>query len=136
MSESNRDLVQQIEQLVREHIDATRRAAAAAVERAFSSATPSRPVRTRSNSSEPSKRVGSARRSQADLAALADRLHELVCAQPGETMAVLAPQLGATSSELDRPMTALKKAGRVRSVGQRHLTRYFPTVPRAAASAA
>lgn len=136
MSGSNRDLVEQIEQLVREHVEATRQAAAAAVERAFSSAAPSRPVRERSKSAGTPKRASSGRRSQAELAALADRLHELVCAQPGETMSVLAPQLGATSVELERPMKALKKAGRVRSVGQRHLTRYFPTVPRPVSSAA
>jgi predicted Zn-dependent protease len=136
MNESNRDLVQQIEQLVREHIDATRRAAAAAVERAFAAATKAPRGQAHANTPAAPERASSGRRTQAELSALAERLHELVCAQPGETMSVLAPQLGATSIELERPMKALKKAGRVRSVGQRHLTRYFPTVPRTAASAA
>lgn len=132
-------LEEQIEQLVRSHIEAMRRAAAEAVERAFSLASGSPTTRTRSRTrsehSGTTSRVGSGRRSRAELSALADRVHELVCAQPGETMSVLAPQLGATSSELERPMKALKKAGRVRSVGQRHLTRYFPSVNRTVASA-
>jgi hypothetical protein len=41
-------------------------------------------------------------------------------------MAVLAPVVGASPRELGRPMAVLKAAGRVRSVGQRHMTRYFP----------
>jgi hypothetical protein len=38
-------------------------------------------------------------------------------------MAVLGPTLGKTPRELHRPMMVLKRAGRVRSVGQRHQTR-------------
>ena len=34
--------------------------------------------------------------------------------------------LGVSARELQRPMTQLREAGRVRSVGQRHLTRYYP----------
>jgi len=64
------------------------------------------------------------------MAALGERLHEAVCAHPGETMSVLAPEVGKTARELQRPMMALKRAGRVRSVGQRHLTRYYPAVAR------
>jgi ribosomal protein L36 len=45
---------------------------------------------------------------------------------PGETMTVLGPQVGASARELHRPMQLLKRAGRVRSVGTRHSTRYFP----------
>src|ERR1019366_3122193 len=45
---------------------------------------------------------------------------------PGETMTVIAPTVGATARELNRPMLRLKQAGRVRSVGMRHATRYFP----------
>jgi hypothetical protein len=45
---------------------------------------------------------------------------------PGETMTVIAPTVGATARELNRPMLRLKQAGRVRSVGTRHATRYFP----------
>jgi hypothetical protein len=66
------------------------------------------------------------------VAALSERLYDAVCAQPGETMAMLAPELGSSPRELHRPMAALKRAGRVRSAGQRHQTRYYPTVARSA----
>lgn len=61
---------------------------------------------------------------------LGERLFAAVCTQPGETMAVLAPKLGSSPRELHRPMAVLKEAGRVRSVGQRSHTRYYPTVTR------
>jgi hypothetical protein len=65
------------------------------------------------------------------MAALGERLYQEVCAKPGETMSVLAADLGSSWQELSRPMSHLKRDGRVRSVGQRHLTRYFPLVSKA-----
>lgn len=121
-------LSEQIAALVQEHIEASRRAAADAVERAFSSASlraGSKPARTRTKD-----RTSGRRRAPAEMAALGERLYEAVCAQPGETMSVLAPELGKTPRELQRPMMALRRAGRVRSVGQRHQTRYYPAVVR------
>ena len=137
MSHSSHALSEQIEQLVREHIEATRRAAAAAVERAFSPASASATVRarTRTDVTATVSRPSSRRRSPAELSSLAEQLHEAVCAQPGETMSVLATEIGKAARELHRPMMALKRAGRVRSVGQRHQTRYFPTVARPVATA-
>jgi hypothetical protein len=44
-------------------------------------------------------------------------------------MAVIAPAVGSTARDLNRPMLRLKQAGRVRSVGTRHATRYFPMAP-------
>lgn len=41
-------------------------------------------------------------------------------------MVVLAADVGSSPRQLSRPMTQLKRLGRVRSVGQRHVTRYFP----------
>lgn len=43
-------------------------------------------------------------------------------------MSVLAAELGVNARELNRPVGKLKLAGRVRSVGQRQQTRYFPVV--------
>ena len=126
----------QIEQVVRGYIEATRRAAAEAMDRAFLSASgsPRTSTRTRartdSDRSEATSRASRGRRSRAELSAVGERLHEAVCAHPGETMSVLAPALGKTPRELSRPMKALKRTSRVRSVGQRDLTRYFPTVTR------
>lgn len=126
MRHSNQTLSEQIEQLVNEHVGAMRREAAEAVERAFSLSTG--PKRSRS-ACKPARASGR-RRARSELAALGERLYEAVCAQPGETMAVLAPKLGETPRELHRPMAVLKREGRVRSAGQRHQTRYYPTVAR------
>jgi predicted Zn-dependent protease len=115
----------QIEQLVRAHIEATRREAAQALERAFLTTTTT--ARAAAAPQKPSRK-SSGRRTREELLALRERLYEVVCAQPGETMMVLAPSMGATAVELERPMSALRRAGRVRSVGQRHLMRYYPTV--------
>lgn len=41
---------------------------------------------------------------------------------------VIGPAVGAPARTLHRPMMLLKRAGRVRSVGTRHATRYFPAV--------
>lgn len=50
---------------------------------------------------------------------MAERLHATVAATPGETMAVLAEQLGATVAELSLPMNKLRRQGRLRCVGAR-----------------
>jgi hypothetical protein len=120
MTNTNVDLGERIERLIQEHIAASRKAAQEAIERAFASA--SKPVRA---APEVQRRAGTKRPSE-DIAALGERLHRAVCAKPGETMAVLAPMAGASSRELHRPMTLLRRAGRVRAVGTRHMTRYFP----------
>jgi hypothetical protein len=41
-------------------------------------------------------------------------------------MAVIAQAVGAPARELNRPAIVLRREGRVRSVGQRGSTRYFP----------
>ena len=43
-------------------------------------------------------------------------------------MVLIASQLGATVRELHHPMTVLKRAERVRSVGRKQHMRYFPAV--------
>jgi hypothetical protein len=109
---------------------ACRSTARDAVERAFASADgrfkPAQASRT--------PRIGR-RRASTEVAALSERLYQAVCARPGETMVVLAPVVGASPRELGRPMAVLKAAGRVRSAGQRHMTRYFPMLGSAALEA-
>lgn len=121
-------LQDQIERLVREHIAASRRAVTAAVERAFGTATDARPKRTRDVASKAGE---SRRRPPEEVAALGERLYRAICANPGAAMSALAPHVGATPRELNRPAILLRRAGRVRSVGQRHATRYFPVVAKA-----
>lgn len=119
-----------IEQMVSEHLAAMRVAFVAAVERAFGAAVPEEP-RVRAprmkSAREPWKR-----RTQQEVAELGERFCEVVAANPGETMMTLARKVGVSAQKLHLPMTLLKRAGRVRSVGERSKTRYFPALGRRA----
>src|SRR5687767_9492656 len=98
------NLGKHIEQVVQEHIAASRRAAEAAVARAFAAAsTPRRP------SAAPRAEPGRRRR-LSELADLGEQLYRAVCAKPGEGMTALAVALGASAKELHRPMAHLKSA--------------------------
>jgi phosphoglycerate-specific signal transduction histidine kinase len=114
-------LQRQVEQLVREHVAAQQRAVMAAVQRAFASeASPKR---------DPSVRTSKQRRRRTgEMTELQDRLYQAVVANAGETMTTIAAHVGQPPPALNRPMFHLKREGRVRSAGQRHLTRYFPMV--------
>lgn len=119
---NTQDLAHQIEALIAHFIEAQRVAANAAVQRAFGSAPPRdrpRPPRAAAATSAP-------RRSPAEMSDLSDRLYAAICAKPGESMAVLAPAVGAAPRALNRPAASLKRAGRIRTVGERQATRYFP----------
>jgi hypothetical protein len=118
----DRELDQRIEQLVREHIESMQRKAREALDRAFAAATSPRPGRVSRGAGD----GGHKRRAPTEVSAIGERLYRAVCARPGEGMGVLARELGASVRELHRPMALLRKAGRVRSVGQRSLTRCFP----------
>jgi len=120
MTTNTEKLEAEIEAVVRKHLAAYQAAAAAAVARAFASTSPGSPK------SGTKRRRPGRRRPPAEVAALAERLYEAVCAHPGETMAVIAPHVGESARALNQPMTHLRRAGRVRSAGQRHMTRYFP----------
>ena len=121
-SSTRSDLSHQIEQLVQTHLAAVRAEAEAAVARAFASAEPRSSARAKAGRAE----VRGRRRSRDEITALCERLLELVMETPGSSMTALAPKLDLSPRELQRPMSLLKSSGRVRSVGQRHLTRYFP----------
>ena len=117
-------LSKRIEQVIQEHIAASRIAAADAVARAFSV--------TSQESGRPRVRLAapptgeSQRRTAAELTALGQQFYRAVCAKPSETMEVLAAEVGASPRLLHRPVSLLKRLGQVRSVGERNLTRYFP----------
>lgn len=113
-------LQNEIEKLVRAHVAAQRAAATEAVERAFASAT------SPSKATAPRQRAWGRRRPSSEVSGLADKLYEAVRANPGETMTIIAAQVSETPRALQRPMMQLKRAGRVRSAGQRNLARYFP----------
>ena len=120
------DVHQQLESLLRAHLDAQRKAMLAVVERAY--AGPTRSVASRRSPAVPSQRapVGRARRPEAWITALAERLCAAVAAEPGVGMTRLAAQLGLLARELERPMTHLKIDRRVGSVGRYQGMIYFP----------
>lgn len=120
-----RDLENEIERLVREHVAACKAAAAAAVERGFGSPRTGRRGSKRPKASK-SSTTSRPTRTAEEMAELGERFYAAVCARPGETMRVLSVDVGASANELYRPMTLLKRSGRVRSAGQRPHTRYFP----------
>ena len=117
------DLRHQIEHAIQGYIAASRAAAQEAVEQAFIGAA----VPRKAAKPTPSTKVYR-RRKPEDIEALGDQLYRAVCAQPGEPMVAFATTMDLPVRELHLPMSHLKTMGRVRSVGQRHLTRYFPVV--------
>jgi hypothetical protein len=130
------DLAESIERLVREYMSTIRVAAQAAVERAIAtgiSGGVAAGAKPRASAACGTPRRTGMRRASGEIGALSERLYEALFRTPGETMTVLAPMVGATARELHRPMTLLKRAGRIRSVGTRHATRYFPMVQRPSA---
>ena len=118
----NEELGRRIERLVQEQIAAIHRTAREALERAFA---PRPQTAEKAVRGSRAPRVGK-RRAPGEVSAVGERLYQEVCNKPGEAMAVLARELGASVRELHRPMALLKQAGRVKSVGQRSNTRYFP----------
>jgi hypothetical protein len=130
------DLTKHVEQAVEQYVAEGRKAAVAALERAFSwkpnmAGRPSAMPRPKGK-----VRTAGGRRSSEELAEVRARLCELVRARPGEAMVTFATELGMSVRELHRPMSVLKREGQVRTVGQRHLTRYFPTVDAAVSASA
>lgn len=121
------ELAAQIESLVLAYVAEAQRSAQDALARAFS--TPSSSKRRLAATDRPrsKRRQQGPRRSPEAIAELADQLAAAVARQPGASMTVFAQELGVAVRDLHRPMTVLKDQGRIRSVGQRHLTRYFPT---------
>ena len=130
-TKGHQDLAERIERLVQEHIETTRTAAQQAVERAFAGTGPSPRRAPHSSKSTSDTRK---RRASSEVAALGERLYKAVCATPGAPMTVLSREVSASARELHRPMSLLKRSGRVRSVGERHATRYFPRTSGTAAS--
>lgn len=123
MTNTNEELARRIEQMVAEHIEATRKTAEEAVRRAFAAAKTVVPeVAPRATRTRESGK----RRASGELAALGERFYAALSKKPGETMTVLAAEVGASARELHRAVAQLKQAGRVRAVGQRSKTRYFP----------
>lgn len=127
----------EIQRLVHEHLIEYRTAVQAAVQAAVEAAFVSpqltvKPPAERAPRTKPTARPAK-RRSSAEIAELGERFYTLVCQQPGEPMTTLAPLLGVSARELAQPIAGLKRAGRIRSVGQRSETKYFPCIGKSVA---
>ena len=70
--------------------------------------------------------VSTPRRSSEELDALGERFMKAVEATPGETMVTLAARLEVSGAALARPVLRLKRQGRIKTVGERNRTRYYP----------
>ena len=124
---TNHDLAKQIEDLVQRHIDALRITAAAAVARAFAVVPPDEPGRARTPTQVTRPRGRPApKRAPEELVALGERFYAVLCRQPGETMTTLAPQVGVAPRVLQVAVARLRRDGRVRAIGKRQQTRYYP----------
>ena len=123
------DLESAIARLVQEHVAVLHQAAAAAVERAFSTRAPA----PRARGTAPERRASGRRRGPDEVAGLAERLYAAVCANPGAAMSTLAAQVGEPPRALNRPAMQLRRVGRLRNVGQRQGTRYFPMTSKGSA---
>lgn len=127
------ELAGAIESLIGSYMAGVRKAAQQAVERALVRGTAGRPGRGgKTIFSRPP--TGTSRRTATELAGVSDALYEAVRAHPGASMVTLAEKMGVEARTLQRPMATLRSTGRVRTVGQRHLTRYYPAAARAAAA--
>jgi acyl-CoA reductase-like NAD-dependent aldehyde dehydrogenase len=130
MTHMTAELERQIEQMVSAHVAALRRAAQGAVERAFAAASATVPAEAPSRPR--ASRGASRRRAGSELSALGERFFEALSRKPGETMLVLSAEVGASPRELHRAVARLRESGRVRTIGSRSQTRYFPLAVREA----
>ncbi len=136
---TNHELAKQIEDLVRQHVDALRTTAAAAVARAFAVVPP--PMSTRvSTQTKPvrARKKAALRRTPEELVALGERFYAVLCRHPGETMTTLAPQVDVAPRVLQVAVARLRRAGRVRAIGKKLQMRYYPmaTTPSTSATSA
>jgi hypothetical protein len=128
-------LANAIESLVASYIDEVRQAAQQALERSLCGRSAARqPAKgTVHRPPSPGLATKTKRRTAAELDETCEKLCALVRSRPGESIVTLGEEMGAPAGTLQRPMAKLRAEGRVRSVGERHLMRYFPAVVRTAA---
>jgi hypothetical protein len=126
-------LANAIESLVASYLDEVRQTAQEALQRSLcrqrDAGRPAKSTGLRSQAPKEAKR-----RNAAEIDAVAEQLCALVRARPGESIVSLAEEMAVPVSALQRPMAKLRVENRVRTVGERHLMRYFPAVTRTTAS--
>jgi hypothetical protein len=128
-------LANAIESMVASYLDEVRQAAQEALQRALcvQQAGARRPAKVTGPRAQAPK-ADRKRRTAAELDVTCEQLCVLVRARPGESIMTLAEEMSVSASALQRPMAKLRIENRVRTVGERHLMRYFPAVTKAAAA--
>ena len=126
---NEKELAKAIDSLVTSYMRVVRENAAEAVIRGIS---PSRmntkkAKARRRNERRPAKETG-AQRSAAEIVEVSESLHEFIRKHPGQTMLQIAEAMDTTTDALRHPMRRLKDSNRVRSLGKRAQTCYFPAV--------
>ncbi len=66
------------------------------------------------------------RRTAAEIDELTEKFCSAVVKEPGATMPILAPRVGATVDQQSMAVKRLRQAEQIRTVGHRHQTRYYP----------
>ena len=118
------ELEQAIERLVQEHLAAYETKVRATLRGAVSRVSSS--SRQKLKATNATKTKMAPRRTPEELAAVCEKFYDAVEKHPGETMRVLVEGLKLSPRVLETPVLKLKKAGRVRTVGEGPRTRYFP----------
>ena len=122
-------LIEQIERAAREYQAAAGQAVMAAVARGLGTMNVGAAKAQAAREAVAGKAKASqpvSARNATEIASMTERLHAAVRAQPGETMTTLARDMGDTPRALKVAVARLKREGRIRSIGERQFTRYFP----------
>ena len=129
-------LASAIESLVASYLDEVRQLAQEALQRSLSrQAVARRPAKAKDKGQRlTAPGSETKRRTAAEIDATSEQLFAVVRGRPGESILTLAEEMGLPVSALQRPMAKLRAESRVRTVGQRHLMRYFPAVTKTAAA--
>jgi hypothetical protein len=127
MTSPEQRLHQQLESAIQEFLLASRAQVAATLDRAFDTAA-ARSSASRLKSATRRQQVPKLgkRRSASELTALSEQLYEVIAAHPGQGMVVLSERVGTSGPHLQRVVSRLRTEGRIRTVGARQQTRYFP----------
>jgi hypothetical protein len=120
-----------VEALIRQQVAAYEAQLREALARTLATPRSASSRRTASRPKAAPKRSAARERPRApeELEALAELFFAAVEAAPGETMMTHAAKLGLRTQELRQPVLRLKQAGRIKSVGEQHRTRYYPMTP-------
>jgi predicted Rossmann fold nucleotide-binding protein DprA/Smf involved in DNA uptake len=124
-------LREDLELALRRYLADGRRVILETVSRFFepSSSDSKRPsTRKKSERRKPVRRI--ARRSHDELNTIGEKVVQALRMSPGASAAEVASALGLDKAQLLAPMLQLRAQGRIRKVGERTSTRYFPSTER------